>query len=138
MRKQEVTNFARYYALINKLPYGGDREEFKKKAVSQYTWGRTEHLHEMKSSEYDELCKALEKMLPNNNRDIYIKEMKRKRSAVLHQMQLYGVDTSDWTRVDSFCMNPRIAGKKFRELDGDELDALLIKMRMIRRKKDNQ
>lgn len=27
---QEVTNFARFYALFNKLPYQGDREEFKK------------------------------------------------------------------------------------------------------------
>ena len=27
---QEVTNFARFYALFNKLPYQGDREEFKR------------------------------------------------------------------------------------------------------------
>ena len=27
---QEVTNFARFYALFNKLPCTGDREEFKK------------------------------------------------------------------------------------------------------------
>ena len=29
---QEVTNFARFYALFNKLPYQGDREEFKKQS----------------------------------------------------------------------------------------------------------
>lgn len=29
---QEVTNFARFYALFNKLPYQGDREEFKNKS----------------------------------------------------------------------------------------------------------
>lgn len=138
MAKQEVTNFARFYALFNRLPYGGDREEFKKQVVSQYTWGRTEHLHEMKRNEYEECCRGLEKMIPNydNSREIYIKELKRKRSAVLHQMQLYGVDTSNWTRVDEFCMNPRISGKRFRELDGDELESLLVKMRMIIRKKD--
>lgn len=28
---QEVTNFARFYTLFNKLPCTGDREEFKKK-----------------------------------------------------------------------------------------------------------
>lgn len=138
MAKQEVTNFARFYALFNRLPYGGDREEFKKQVVSQYTWGRTEHLHEMKRNEYEECCRGLEKMIPSydNSREIYIKELKRKRSAVLHQMQLYGVDTSNWTRVDEFCMNPRISGKRFRELDGDELESLLVKMRMIIRKKD--
>ena len=135
--RQEVTNFARFYTLLNRLPYGGDREEFKKQVVSQYTWGRTEHLREMKRSEYEECCRGLEKMIPNydNSREIYTREMKRKRSAVLHQMQLYDVDTSNWDYVDNFCMNPRISGKKFRELDGDELDALLIKMRVIIRKK---
>ncbi len=138
MIKQEVTNFARFNTLFNRLPYGGDREEFKKQVVSQYTWGRTEHLREMKRNEYEECCRGLEKMIPNydNSREIYIKELKRKRSAVLHQMQLYGVDTSNWTRVDEFCMNPRISGKRFRELDGDELESLLVKMRMIIRKKD--
>ena len=35
---QEVTNFARFYALFNKLPCTGDREEFKKSIVLQYTW----------------------------------------------------------------------------------------------------
>ena len=30
---QEVTNFARFYALFNKLPYQGDREEFKNRAA---------------------------------------------------------------------------------------------------------
>ena len=34
---QEVTNFARFYALFNKLAYRGDREEFKKSIVLQYT-----------------------------------------------------------------------------------------------------
>ncbi len=31
---QEVTNFARFYALFNKLPYQGDREEFKKQCAA--------------------------------------------------------------------------------------------------------
>lgn len=138
MEKQEVTNFARFYTLFNRLPYGGDREEMKKQVVLQYTWNRTEHLREMTRKEYDECCSGLEKMIPgfDYSRELYIKEMKRKRSAVLHQMQLYGVDTSNWARVDSLCTNPKIAGKRFRDLDGDELEALLVKLRMIIRKKD--
>lgn len=139
MAKQEVTNFARFYALFNRLPsFVGCREELKKQIVLQYTRERTERLHEMTRKEYDECCTGIERLIPNydNSREIYIKELKRKRSAVLHQMQLYGVDTSNWTRVDEFCMNPRISGKRFRELDGDELESLLVKMRMIIRKKD--
>lgn len=60
--------------------------------------------------------------------------MRSKRSAVLHQMQLLGVDTADWNKVDALCRDSRIAGKQFRRLDCDELDALLKKLRAIRRK----
>lgn len=63
--------------------------------------------------------------------------LRRKRSSVLHQMQLLGIDTADWHRVDAYCMDKRIAGKRFREIDADGLDALLIKLRAIRRKKEN-
>ena len=59
-----------------------------------------------------------------------------KRSSVLHQMQLLGVDTADWDKVDALCRDRRIAGKRFCELDCDELDALLKKLRAIRRKQN--
>ena len=59
---QEVTNFARFYALFNKLPYQGDREEFKKQIVLQYTWNRTDSLKEMTAKEYEVCCTALEKL----------------------------------------------------------------------------
>lgn len=60
--------------------------------------------------------------------------LRRKRSAVLHQMQLLDVDTADWNRVDALCLDSRIAGKRFCRLDCDELDALLKKLRAIKRK----
>lgn len=63
--------------------------------------------------------------------------LRRKRSAVLHQMQLLGIDTADWGRVDAYCTDRRIAGKRFCVLDAEELDALLKKLRAIRRKKDS-
>ena len=59
---QEVTNFARFYALFNKLPCTGDREEFKKSIVLQYTWNRTDSLKEMTAKEYEACCTALEKL----------------------------------------------------------------------------
>ena len=40
-----MENYSRFYAIFNRLPYKGDREEFKKSVVLQYTWNRTEHLH---------------------------------------------------------------------------------------------
>lgn len=59
---QEVTNFARFYTLFNKLPCTGDREEFKKSIVLQYTWNRTDSLKEMTAKEYEACCTALEEL----------------------------------------------------------------------------
>lgn len=68
-------------------------------------------------------------------RQIALETLRRIRSSVLHQMQLLGINTADWSRVDAYCTNKRIAGKRFRDLDEEELGALLKKLRAIRRKK---
>ncbi len=126
-------NYARFYALLGKLP-GADKETL----VYQYTNGRTTHLHLMATNEYQSMCNEMERVAGyDERREAWRREMKRKRSAVLHQLQLLGVDTADWSKVDAYCQNKRIAGKVFRELDGEELDALLVKLRIIRRKKEN-
>lgn len=126
-------NYARFYALLGKLP-GADKETL----VYQFTNGRTMHLHLMAENEYRSMCNEMERVAGyDERREAWRREMKRKRSAVLHQMQLLGVDTADWGKVDAFCQNKRIAGKVFRELDGEELDAMLVKLRIIRRKREN-
>ena len=119
--------------MLSKLP-GADKETL----VYQFTNGRTSHLHLMAENEYRSMCNEMERVAGyDERREAWRKEMKRKRSAVLHQMQLLGVDTADWSKVDAFCQNKRIAGKVFRELDGEELDAMLVKLRIIRRKREN-
>lgn len=119
--------------MLGKLP-GADKETL----VYQFTNGRTSHLHLMAENEYRSMCNEMERVAGyDERREAWRKEMKRKRSAVLHQMQLLGVDTADWSKVDAFCQNKRIAGKVFRELDGEELDAMLVKLRIIRRKREN-
>ena len=125
---QEVTNFARFFAAFNKLPYNGSREEFKKQVVLQYTWNRTDSLREMTRREYNDCCDALEKL--NGQKD----EQKKRRSECLKLMQKLGVDTTDWTRINAFCQDPRIAGKVFARLSNEELEQLSVKLRSIRRK----
>ena len=61
--------------------------------------------------------------------------IRQKRSAVLHRMQLMGIDTAEWKRVNAYCKDVRIAGKSFRELTVPEPDALLVKLRAIKRKR---
>lgn len=126
--KQEVTNFARFYSSFNLLPCNGDREEFRKSIVLQYTWNRTDSLREITKKEYDDCCEALERLTGRKD------EIKKRRSLCLNKMQCLGVDTTDWARVDNFCQHPRIAGKPFRQITFEELDDLLVKLRSIERK----
>ena len=139
----KARNYARFYTLLNRLPTT-DRDELKATLVSQYTGGRTESLREMTTKEYDTMCDAMQQMAGGYRaRESYREELRRKRSAVLKQLQKIGVDTTDWNRVDAYCMNPRIAGKEFRKLTAEELDTVNIKLRIIQRKErennnDNQ
>lgn len=125
---KEITNYSRFYAAFNKLPYEGDREEFKQQVVGQYTWGRTGSLREMTREEYDACCDALERM--SGGRD----EQRKRRSVCLKLMQELGVDTTDWPRINAFCEHPKIAGKVFAKLTIEELKALSVKLRSIKKK----
>ena len=125
---QEVTNFARFYASFNQLPCSGDKECMKCDIVRQYTWNRTDSLREMTKAEYDACCEALERLTGRKD------EQKKKRSQCLRLMQKLGIDTTDWTRINNFCRDQRIAGKPFGWLSNEELDTLATKCRSIQRK----
>ena len=132
---QEVTNFSRFYALLIKLPYAGDREELKKSLVLQYTRRRTESLREMTRNEYDSCCAALERLSGEEERRRRSHdELRRHRSVCLKLMQQLGLDTTDWARVNDFCRHPRIAGKPFARITDEELARLAVKLRSILRK----
>lgn len=134
MNTEKVDNYARFYSLLNRM-VTSNREELKRQIVTQYTFGRTDSLREMNKSEYYSACAGMEKiLLPGQKRNLMCEELRRRRSSVLHQLQLLGINTSDWDRVNTYCSDPRIAGKVFRELDCEELDTLLVKLRAIRRK----
>lgn len=135
--KNAIDNYAAFYSLLNRMPTS-DREGLKQNIVLQYTEGRTSSLRDMTPEEYLAAVAGMRKLVLPTERERFIMERKKKRSAVLHQMQLLGVDTANWERVNSFCRDSRIAGKEFRELDCEELDALLVKIRTIRRKRENR
>ena len=135
MNKPE--NYAAFYGLLNRMN-PDDKEELKKHIVSECTSGRTDSLKEMNLKEYRIALSAMEKMLSPTWQEQMLRVIKKKRSSVLHQMQLYGIDTTDWNKVNAFCSDKRIAGKVFKELNVDELDELLVKIRAIRRKKEEE
>lgn len=123
-------NYARFYTLLKLLP-GADKETL----VAQYTDGRTTSLRETTRQEYDRMCRDMER---ETGYDEFVKgirrQLRRKRSEVLKLMQQLGIDTTDWNRVDAFCEDVRIAGKAFRHISIDELEALAVKLRTIARK----
>lgn len=127
-------NYARFYSLMKHMP-NADKETL----VSQYSNGRTTHLREMSDWEYRAMCEGMERVAGDHERrEALRRALKSKRSAALHQMQLLGINTADWQSVDAFCHNKRIAGKNFRELSGEELEALTNKVRIIIRKQKNK
>lgn len=131
-------NYSRFYVLLSRMPTT-DREELKVGLVSQFTGGRTDSLREMTDREYNAMCDQLQNQVANRReRDIYREELRRRRSTVLHLLQKLGIDTTDWSRVNAYCLNPRISGKEFRQLTPEELEQLAIKLRMIRRKEETK
>ena len=45
-----------------------------------------------------------------------------------------GMEAPDWSAVDTFCLDPRIAGRRFAWLDHHELEDLQKKLRAIKGK----
>lgn len=126
----DIRNFSRFFTLLKLLP-GADR----KALVYNYTGGRTDSLRDLTSREYNALCNDMERTTDQYKiRESIRHELRMRRSAALKLMQLIGVDTTNWARVDAFCMHPRIAGKRFCKLSTEELEALATKLRIIHRK----
>lgn len=116
--------------LLKQLPHAD-----KDTLVWQYTQGRTKSLKETSEWEYGVMCRDMERVVNNDNK-VALKQaaLRKARSGVLHQLQIYGLDTTDWATVDAFCKNPRIAGKLFRDLTIAELNSVNTKIRVIIKK----
>lgn len=123
-------NYARFYLLLKRMP-GAEKETL----IAQFTGGRTTHLREMVMSEYNAMCREMERVSGVDKEWKEQRDLLRKaKSGALRQLQLYGVDTTSWDKVDTFCLNPRICGKVFRYMTIEELNALNRKMRAINKK----
>lgn len=131
---KENGKYNKFYTLFNKLPFKGDKDELKEMLVLEFTKGRTTSVREMTPEEYQACCNRLKEEVEGGEDYRKIRVLKDNRSAVLHQLQLIGVNTADWNKVNAYCEDKRIAGKSFYKLDIDELKALLPKLRVIREK----
>ena len=56
---------------------------------------------------------------------------KKLRSQILKKLQQHGVDTTDWTNVNRFMEQPRIAGKRLYNMNHEEMKSLIRKLGSI-------
>lgn len=115
----------------------GMDDEQKRAVLLNLTDGRTNTTKELTYSEAMYLCGFLNGSGQDSGElSIGERALKQHRSAVLKRLQRIGVDTTDWEAVNAYCMDSRIAGKKFRELDGEELLRLIPKLESILKKQE--
>jgi hypothetical protein len=124
---------ARFYVLLNQMPH-----EDKDSIVSRYSRSATTSLRVLyteQPAEYrrmiDDMQRVVDDLKGENSRLERRAELKRLRSAILLRLQKYGVNTADWSDVNRFMRQPRIAGKTLGEMGADELRAFIPKMESI-------
>lgn len=128
-------NYRSFYYLLSRIEHSLSKEEW----VQKFTNGRTEHLHEMTVVEYNAMIRCLHDIIEGKAKsEEFQRALRKRRSAVLVLMQKYGVDTTDWCAVDSFCKHPRISGKRFCQLSYEELLSVSTRLRVILQKQEQE
>jgi hypothetical protein len=120
--------YARFFVLLHKMK-GAEKEEI----VWQYSGMRTGSLHEfheMDAAGYDKMIEDMQKTVNSFEKDLE-RETKMLRSSILFKLQKYGVDTTNWTNVNRFLEQNRIAGKRLYEMNCEEMRALITKLGSI-------
>lgn len=95
----------------------------KEDVAHKYSGGRTTSLKDLTDAEYLRMVRELSRRKPQDLRPM--------RSKALRLLQIYGVDTLNWDRINEFVSQKKIAGKVFSQLNREELEALVRKMRSI-------
>lgn len=128
----------RFYGLLNSMP-GANKEELIWQYSNMLTTSLSE-FYDKNPNGYKQMISAMQRMVSESNQEtktayIIDRELKNRRSAILHRLQKMGIDTTNWDVVNKFMRNPRIAGKTLGEMDTDEMDLLIPKLEAIAIKK---
>lgn len=122
-----VRSFSRFFGLIRKV----NQEDMKEALVSQFTNGRTVHLHDMTLKEYEEMCKSLEGKEASHVR-FEDTDLKKWRRVCLKLLKEVGVNTESWSDINRYVKSKKLAGKIFGHLSVEELMALSRQLRMVK------
>ena len=118
-------NMRKLHAMLNETGY------MKHKASLLSGYG-VEHASDLDDTQLEHLVQRVIDMKTEAETHI-----RKKRSAVLTILQKLGIynNNNDWSDVNKYLSNPRIAGKLLPEMTGLELDNLVIKLNSILSKK---
>ena len=140
-------HYNRFYSLLNLMP-SDNKEDLKEQLVWQYSNMLTVSLKEFAQANpegYKRMLTDMQAEVDRLNPARYKQaETKRLRSAILHRLQKYGIDTTSWAAVNRFLEQPRIAGKRLYNMSIDEMDALIPKLenilhkQMVKREKERE
>lgn len=129
MAAKKFTRYGRFWGLIK----GKEKYIDKDEMVLQFTDGRTTHLHEMKESEFHEMCDVIQERF-HQDKTTYQEQIRKARSSVLLRVGRLGINTVDnWDEVNAFLLSPKIAGKLLYEMNVEEMKALVKKLEAILR-----
>jgi hypothetical protein len=129
--------YDRFFALLNLMP-DPDKDGLKESLVWQYSNMLTHSLKEFAAKKPEDYKRMLvdmqlevEKCNPKFHRE---RETKRLRSAILHRLQKYGIDTTSYAVVNKFLEQPKIAGKRLYSMSNEEMNSLIPKLESILKK----
>lgn len=114
----------------------GMDDEAKRAMLYELTDGRTNTSKELTYKEALYLMGYLNGSIAESPLSGGERELKSRRSDVLKRIQLLGINTTSWDKVNEFCLDKRIAGKVFYELTISELKGLIPKLESIIKKED--
>jgi len=129
---------ARFFALLKRIPY-----QTKNELVWQYSNMLTESLSEFYEQDpkgYAAMISDMQRLVnrmdkkPEPAEKSDERTIKKLRSAILYRLQKHGVDTTNWSRVNAFMENRRIAGKRLYDMDEDEMRVFIRKLESILKK----
>lgn len=119
--------YRKLHAMLNELGIAHSKREI----LESYGVDSTRFLTD---GELIHLIDRIENMkLQKLSPDTYLRQLRSQALTILNQMGIYATN-NDWTKVNAFLLDSRIAGKLLYELTIEEFEKLMPKLRSIEAK----
>jgi len=112
-----------------------NQKEHKASILAGFGAGST---NELTVDQLSALCNTLEHQV--SVRHTVSDDVRKKRSIVLSLLDDLGIKGKgkDWTAVNNYLSDPRVSGKVLYEMDAEELSACAIKLRVIKKWREDK